>query len=365
MTKTVQAHQAPALVTVDVAPALDQAIMHWKDYSGRLEAIDLVEIRPLVSGTLTTVHFEDGGSVKQGDRLFTIDPRPYAINVDRATAQLSHARAHVALTALELARAQRLLAENAIAKRDVEAKQYDANQAKAQAQTAQATLNAAQLELSHTEIISPIAGRVSRAAQTMGNIVDAGASSMPLTTVVSVAKMYATFDVDETTYLQRLNTAQPKNRPIPVLLNVENDKNGPRKGIIQSIDNRINVASGTIRVRAIFDNTDGQLTPGMYARIRLGHTETESAVVVDERAIGTDQGKRYVLVVDPQGQTTYREVQLGANYDDLRQIKQGLLPGELVVVNGLQRIRPGETISPNLVSMGSPVTTASTDTTLR
>lgn len=357
-----QVQPAPPATAVDVAAVLGRAIIDWQDYSGRLEAIDKVDIRPLVSGTLMNVHFKDGSLVKKGDLLFTIDPRPYAADVNHATAQLAAARARVAFTSSELVRAKRLLADNAIATRDFESKRHDASEASATAQAAQATLDAATLKLSYTEIVAPVAGRVSRAEMTVGNVVAAGASSMPLTTLVSVSQMYAAFDVDESTYLQHVSPAQARDTAVPVQLGLANEEGYPREGVIQSIDNRINPTSGTIRIRAVFNNTEGSLVPGMYARIRLGSTEAHPAVLIEERAIGTDQDKRYVLVVDDQGRTAYRQVTLGTNQGKLRVVTEGLEPGERIVVNGLQRVRPGEIVAPNLVSMDAqpPISTART-----
>lgn len=353
-TGAAQAQNAPPAPSVDVAPALGKTIIDWQDYSGRLEAIDRVDIRPLVSGTLTAVHFKDGSLVNKGDPLFTIDPRPYAAEVNRAAAQLSAARARVAFTASEFARGKRLLAENAIAKRDFESKRNDANEASANLQAAEAALDAAKLNLGYTEIVAPVAGRVSRAEITEGNVVAAGASSVPLTTLVSVSQMYASFDVDEQAYLNYVSPARVTGASVPVQLGLANEDGYAREGVVQSVDNRINTTSGTIRVRAVFNNTDGQLVPGMYARIRLGGTEPHQAVLIEERAIGTDQDKRFVLVVDDQGRTAYRQVSLGASQGKLRVVTNGLQPGERIVVNGLQRVRPGETVAPNLVSMDTP-----------
>jgi len=351
---TAQAQSAPAAPAVDVAPALGKTIVDWQDYSGRLEAIDRVDIRPLVSGTLTAVHFQDGSLVHKGDPLFTIDPRPYAAEVDRAAAQLAAARARVAFTASELARGKRLLAENAIARRDFESKRNDAREAAANLQAAEAALDAAKLNLGYTEIVAPVDGRVSRAEITEGNVVAAGAGSVPLTTLVSVSKMYASFDVDEQAYLKYVSPARVAGVSVPVQLGLSNETGYSRDGVVHSVDNRIDTLSGTIRVRAVFDNPDGLLVPGMYARIRLGSTQPREAVLVEERAIGTDQDKRFVLVVDDANKTAYRRVSLGASQGNLRVITSGLKAGERIVVNGLQRVRPGDTVAPNLVSMEAP-----------
>jgi len=362
---TAHAHQAPGPVVVEVAPAIAQTVMPWKDFSGRLEATEYVEIRPLVAGTLTKVHFEDGSMVNKGAPLFTIDPRPYITEVERTTANHRAARAKVLLTTAELKRANRLFTENAIAKRDIESKQHDVSQAQAELQAAQAALDAAQLALSYTNIVAPISGRLSRAEQTEGNIIGEGAASTPLTTLVSVDHMYATFDIDENTYLQRISPARLNQASIPVRLALTHEDNYPREGVIHSIDNRIDIASGTIRVRARFDNTDGALIPGMYARIRLGSLEEQATVLVQEHAIGIDQDKRYVVVVDDLGKTTYRHVTLGSRHGTLRMITHGLHAGELVVINGLQHVQPGDVITPHQVSMNPAISAVAAGPTAR
>lgn len=341
----------PAAAPVDVAPALGRTIVDWQRYSGRLEAIDRVDIRPLVSGTLTEVHFQDGALVKKGDVLFTIDPRPYVAEVDRATAQLAAAQARAAYTASDLARGQRLLGENAIAKRDFEEKQNAAREAAANLQAARAALESARLNLGYTRITAPVDGRVSRAEVTVGNVVNAGAQSVPLTTLVSVSRMYASFDVDEQTFLKYVNPSRTTGTEVPVQLGLANEDGYSREGQVQYVDNRLDTASGTIRVRAVFDNRDGSLVPGLYARVRLGGGAPREAVLVDEKAIGTDQNKRYVLVLDDQNHAAYREVTLGANVGPLRVVEKGLEAGERIVVNGLQRVRPGAVVAPNIVSM--------------
>lgn len=348
------AHNAvsPA-ASVDVATVVTRSIIDWQGYSGRLEAVDHVSIRPEVTGTITEVHFEDGGLVERGDPLFTIDPRPYAAAVDRAKAQLAAAEARAAYTASELDRSKRLLADNAIARRDHDQRHNASLEAAANLQAARAELAAARLELSHTRITAPVAGRVSRAEVTVGNLVSAGAASAPLTTLVSVARMYASFEVDEQSFLTFINPAIATGQPIPVLLGLANEDGFPRKGQVGSVDNRLDSASGTIRIRAVFDNADGTLVPGLYARIRLGGSTARAATLIDEKAIGTDQDKRFVLVLDEANRTVYREVRVGATYEGLRVIESGLETGERIVVNGLQRARPGDTVAPNDVPMAA------------
>lgn len=348
---TANAQQAPQAAGVDVAEVVSKQITDWQQYSGRLEAVDRVEIRPLVSGTLTAVHFKDGAMVKKGDVLFTIDPRPYAAEVARAQAQLAGAEARAAYTASDVARGQRLLGDNAIAKRDYEEKQNASREAAANVQAAQAALRSARLNLEYTQIVAPVSGRMSRAEVTVGNIVSVGSATPALSTLVSMSKIYASFDVDEQSFLKYVNPARAKGTSVAVFLGLANEDAYSREGKVGSIDNRIDTSSGTIRVRAVFDNADGQLLPGLYARIRLGGGAPRDALLVDEKALGTDQDKRFVLVLDKDNHATYREVRVGANQDGLRVIESGLKSGERVVVNGLQRIRPGDTVAPNLVPM--------------
>ncbi|ARP79702.1 efflux transporter periplasmic adaptor subunit [Bordetella genomosp. 9] len=351
-TNTATAAGAPPAAPVDVAEVVERSITDWQSYSGRLEAVDRVEIRPRVSGTLVAVHFKDGSLVRKGDELFTIDPLPYQAEVDRAEANLAGAKARVAYTSSEQARAQRLIADNAIARRDFEQKQNDAREAAANLKAAQAALEIARLNLGYTHIVAPVSGRVSRAEVTVGNLVAAGAASTPLTTLVSVDPMYASFDVDEQSFLKYVNPARTgKGAPVPVFMGLANEDGYSRRGNVQYVDNRLDTGSGTIRVRATFENGDGTLVPGLYARIRLGGGNPHNAILIDERALGTDQSKRFVMVVDGQNHVQYREVQLGASQDGLRVITAGLKPGEHIVVNGLQRVRPGDAVAPTVVPM--------------
>jgi multidrug efflux system membrane fusion protein len=348
---TANAQQAPQAAGVDVAEVVSKQITDWQQYSGRLEAVDRVEIRPLVSGTLTAVHFKDGAMVKKGDVLFTIDPRPYAAEVARAQAQLAGAEARAAYTASDVARGQRLLGDNAIAKRDYEEKQNASREAAANVQAAQAALRSAKLNLEYTQIVAPVSGRMSRAEVTVGNIVSVGSNTPALSTLVSMSKIYASFDVDEQSFLKYVNPARAKGTSVAVFLGLANEDAYSREGKVGSIDNRIDTSSGTIRVRAVFDNADGQLLPGLYARIRLGGGAPRDALLIDEKALGTDQDKRFVLVLDKDNHATYREVRVGANQEGLRVIESGLKSGERIIVNGLQRVRPGDTVAPNLVPM--------------
>ncbi|MBB5392705.1 MULTISPECIES: efflux RND transporter periplasmic adaptor subunit [unclassified Herbaspirillum] len=342
---------APPAAPVDVAEVVSKQIIDWQAYSGRIEAVDRVEVRPLVGGTLTQVHFKDGALVKKGDVLFTIDPRPYAAEVARTEAQLAGAEARAGYTSADLARGQRLLGDNAIAKRDFEEKQNAAREAAASVQAAKAAVRAARLNLEYTQITAPVSGRISRAEVTVGNVVNPGSANAPLTTLVSVAKVYASFDVDEQSFLKYVNPARAAGTAVPVYLGLANEDGYSRQGKVGSVDNRLDPASGTIRVRAVFDNGDGQLIPGLYARVRLGGGAPHEAVLIDEKALGTDQDKRFVMVADKDNHAIYRQVRVGASLDGLVVVENGLKSGERIVVNGLQRIRPGDAIAPTVVPM--------------
>lgn len=336
---------------VDTAEVIHRAITDWQDFSGRLEAVDRVEIRPQVSGILTQVHFKDGAAVRKGDVLFTIDPRPFAAEVARAEAQLAATEARVAYTASDLARSERLIADNAVSRRDLEEKQNAARDATAGVQAARAALRIARLNLDYTTIKAPIDGRMSRAEVTIGNLVST-TGGPALTTLVSSDRIYAAFDVDEQTFLKSVNPARTaKGASLPVHLGFADNDGYSTQGRIHSVDNRLDTTSGTIRVRAIFDNPDGRLVPGLYARIRLGSDTPREAVLIDDRAVGTDQDKRFVLVVGDGNRAAYREVRLGKLQDGLRVVEDGLKPGEHIVVNGLQRIRPGDPVTPHPVAM--------------
>ncbi|MEA3092979.1 MAG: rane fusion protein multidrug efflux system [Caballeronia sp.] len=341
---------APAM-EVDVAMVVSKTITDYQNYSGRLEAVDKVEIRPLVPGTIVAVHFADGALVKKGDALFTIDPRPYVAAVDQAAAQLAAAQARNGYTSTDAARAERLLADNAIAKRDYDEKQNASHEAAANLKAAQAALETAKINLTYTQIVAPVSGRVSRAEMTVGNIVSTGSSAPLLTTLVSVSPIYASFDVDEQTYLRYLS--RDSRASVPVSLGLANEEGFSREGKVASVDNQLNTGSGTIRVRARFDNADASLVPGLYARIKVGGGTPHPAVLIDDAAIGTDQDKKFVMVVDADNRVQYREVTPGTLSEGMRVIVKGLQPGERIVVNGLQRVRPNDVVKANSVAMAS------------
>lgn len=343
---------APPAVPVSVAAAIERPVTEYDEFSGRLEAIDQVAVRPRVAGYIQSIHFTPGAMVKRGDTLFVIDPKPFEAEVARAEAAVAAASARLALTGSELARAQRLLEERAIAQREFEERSNAQREAQAALQSAQAALELARLNLGYTRITAPIDGRVSRAEVTVGNLVAAGASGPALTSIVSTARLYATFEADEQTYLKlaAAGAARGAGR-LPVYMGLTHEQGHPRQGVLEFVDNRLDPQSGTIRVRAVFDNADGVLTPGLFARVKVGGGADKPAVLINDRAVGTDQSKKFVFVVDGENKVAWREVRLGPVIDGLRVVREGLAAGDVIVVNGLQRVRPGAVVAPTAVPM--------------
>ncbi|MDT3678703.1 MAG: efflux RND transporter periplasmic adaptor subunit [Burkholderiaceae bacterium] len=352
-----QKTSTPDAMPVSVAEVVERTVTEWDEFSGRLEAIDGVEVRSRVAGYIEAVKFEPGSFIEKGDTLFVIDPRPFAAAVARAEAALASARARLVLTASELGRAQRLLDDRAIAQREFDERNNAHREAQAAVQGAQAALDSARLELGYTRIVSPISGRVGRAEVTEGNLVGAGAGGPRLTTILSTTPIYATFEVDERSFLRYAAHAdgdddgEPMSASVPIFLGLADEKGHPHRGRLEFVDNRIDPRSGTILLRAVFDNPDGRLKPGMYARLKIGGSGSSDAVLVADRAIGTDQNKRFVLVVGEGSALEWREVKLGPMVEGLRVVRDGLRPGERIVVNGLQRVRPGMRVAPKLVAM--------------
>lgn len=350
---------APA-VPVSVAQVLQQDVTLWNEFSGRLEAVQRVDVRPRVSGAVQAVHFKEGALVKAGDLLFTVDPAPYTAEVDRAEAQVVAARARMAYTQSESERATRLWDERAIAQKEYDERVNAQREADANLRAAQAALQTARLNLGYTQVRAPVSGRVGRIEVTVGNLVSAGAGAPVLTTLVSVDPMYASFDVDEQVVASALQglraTGEGRStraliESIPVQMGVGTGDGTPYAGHLQLIDNQVDAKSGTVRVRAVFGNADGTLMAGQFARIRMGQPQSTQAVLINERAVGTDQSKKFVLVIGDGNKAEYREVQLGAPVDGLRVITSGLKAGERIVVNGLQRVRPGVVVAPQDVPM--------------
>lgn len=327
---------------VSVAEVVARKVRSWQEFSGRLVAINQVEVRPRVSGIIDKVHFEDGAMVNKDDVLFTIDPRPFQTVYNSASARASLAES-------ELKRAQKLISEKAIP-------QHDYDQRKNDAEVARAELASAKLNLEYATVKAPISGRVSRAEITVGNLVEATGNAPVLTTVVTSSPIYADFEIDEASfmkYAQAGATGQQAVSQIPVMMAMSGETEALHKGHIESFDNRLNTTSGTIRVRAVFDNADNVLVPGLFARIKLGGPTENDALLITDRAIGTDQSKKFVYVVGEENKVAYREVKLGSLAEDgLRVITDGLKPGDKIVINGTQRVMmPGQPVTPEMVPM--------------
>lgn len=347
------APQAMAAIPVSVQTVEERHVQLWQEYSGRLEAVDAVDIRSRVSGTIQSVHFKEGSLVKAGDLLLTIDPAPYAAEVDRASAQVVAAQARTAYTRSEAQRAERLWKVKAIAERELDERINAQREADAQLRAAQAALRTAKLNLDYTQVRAPVAGRVGRLEVTVGNLVAAGPGAPVLTTLVSVSPIYARFDADEAAVARVLQARGPGAdglASIPVRMNTATTGGATMEGHLQLVDNQVDAASGTVRMRAVFDNADGRLLPGQFARVSLGSAQPEAAVLVNERAVGTDQDKKYVLVVDAANHAQYREVSLGSSVDGQRIVTAGLDAGERIVVSGLQRVRQGALLDPQAVA---------------
>jgi len=343
--------QAPA-VPVTVAIVASRDVTTWQEFSGRLEAVDRVQIRSRVAGAIQSVHFREGALVKAGDLLFTIDPEPYQAAVSQAEGQVASAEAKVNLAQIELERGRRLSDSKTISQSDLDQRQNAFTEAQAGLRTSQAALRSAQLELGYTEVKAPVAGRVGKIEITVGNLVAAGSTSPALTTLVSVDPIYASFNASEEMVTKALaelpaaDGAVPAVEQIPVEVGTLADQGTPIKGKLQLIDNQVDAASGTIGVRAVFDNPGGKLIPGQFVRVRMGEPKAENKILISDRAIGTDQDKKFVFVVDAENKVSYRPVQLGAAAEGQRIVESGLTVGDKIVVNGLQRIRPGAVVAP-------------------
>jgi RND family efflux transporter MFP subunit len=349
--------QAAQLPQVTVATAITRKVTEFDEFTGRFEAVERVEVRPRVSGYISSVNFTDGNEVKKGEVLFVIDPRPYVAERDRARAQLAQARSQLALAKSERERAAKLLGQRAISQEELDTRTAGDEQAQASVAAAKAALDSAELNVEFTRVTAPIAGRISRALVTSGNFVSNGQT--PLTTLVSLDPIYATFDGDEQAYLRygkpvRTSAHGSSEARSPVVVGLANESGYPHQGSMVFVDNALDPATGTIRSRALLDNHERLFTPGLFARIRLLDSAQHEAVLVNDSAIGTDQTVRYVLVVGAGNKVEYRPVQLGPVIEGLRVVQSGLTAGETIVVNGLQRVRPGAQVQVQHVAMGEP-----------
>jgi multidrug efflux system membrane fusion protein len=347
----------PPAVAASVAIVAARATAPSDEFSGRLEAVERVEIRSRVAGAIQEIHFREGALVKKDDLLVLIDPGLYAADVARADGQVAAARARLVLTKNEFERGQQLNDSRWISQKDLDSRINGFREAEANLKAAEAALQTAKLNLSYTEVRAPVAGRVGKIEYTVGNLIAAGPGAPVLTTLVSINPIYASFNADEQVVTRALKTLADEKTPadidrIPVHM-VTGASDASIKGHMQFIDNQVDAKSGTVRVRAQFDNADGRLMPGQFARLSMGQPKPEQTLLVSERAVGTDQNKKFVMVVDDKDKAEYREVTLGVSVDGLRVVLGGLKAGERIVVNGLQRVRPGAQIKPEMVAMDS------------
>jgi multidrug efflux system membrane fusion protein len=354
----------PPAVTVAAVP--EREITEWDEFSGRFQAVNAVEIRPRVSGYIKRVAFVEGKEVRQGEALFEIDARPYQAEVSRTEAELERAKTGAALAARDVERAKRLVEVQAISREEFDSRTSGEAQSAASVQAAEAAVTTARLNLEWTHVRSPISGRVSRAEVTAGNLVQAGPPTATLlTTVVSLDPIYVYFEGDEQTYLKYAALARAGTRASsrdarnPIFLGLADETGFPHQGYVDFVDNQLNPETGTIRARAVFSNKEHRFTPGLFARLKLVGSGRYRTTLVNDRAVGTDQDKKFVLILKPDSTVDYRPVQIGRLVDGLRVVTSGLKPGELIVVNGLQRVRPGMKVTPTT----GPMATDSTATT--
>ncbi|NDW06960.1 efflux RND transporter periplasmic adaptor subunit [Jiella pacifica] len=352
---------APQALEVPVAEVTPRSVTLWKTFSGRLEAVDRVEIRPRVGGAIQSFHFREGALVKKGDLIATIDPAPYRAAVARARADVEAAEAQVHLAALEVERAKSLVTSRTVSQSTLDQRSSAYDQAVANADAAKAALDTAELDLGYTEVRAPIDGRIGQIEVTEGNLVAAGLSSPVLTTMVSVDPIYAGFDVNASDVADILSALPDQNGPLPaygdIPVEVQRfDVTGAQaavRGHVQLIGNEVDAESGTLRIRASIDNPKGSLIPGEFVRIRLGQPEPRDELLISERAVGTDQDRKYVLVVGKDHKVEYRTIELGASVDGLRVVSSGLKPGEQIVMDGIQSLVPGTLVDPEPVALAS------------
>ena len=340
---------------VTVAQALSRKVSDSAEFTGRIQAVNTVQVQPRVDGFVEAVPFQEGALVHKGDVLFQLDTRPYQAEVDRLSANQAQARAELSLAETNQRRAVMLLAQHAVAQQEADRQDTAEQSARAKLAASTAALAAARLNLDFTQVRSPIDGRVSNARVTPGNLVN---SSDVLTSVVSVNPVYVYFDVDEQTWLKldhlRASAKQAGHSArIEASMGLADEAGHPHLGRLDFVDNQLHSGSGTMRLRAVFNNADGIYTPGLYARVQLQSGPAQSRVLVDDRAIGTDLGNQFVYVVDKDHKVQYRKVDTGPLFHGLRVIDSGLAANDLVVVNGLQRVRPGVEVNAQKVAMTS------------
>src|SRR3979490_1748673 len=352
--------QAPPPPQVSVAQVIEKRVKDWDEFTGRLQAVETVEIRPRVSGYIDKVVFTEGSQATRGDLLFIIDPRPYQAEYDRAAADVKRFKTALELARIELVRVQRRKDSGAGSEEELDQRKSTVAQAESNVAGSEAALEAASLNMNFTRVTSPIAGRVSRAEVTRGNLVTGGSNGGTLlSSGVSMDPMYLYFDADEQSYLRYTQMARSGASPSsnaaqnPVQVGLANEEGFPHPGALDFVDNQLNPQTGTIRARAVLPNKNGQFTPGLFARVQLLVSGEYSAILVEERAVNTDQNQKCVLLLDANNQIEYRKVKLGRVIEGLRIVREGLKPGDVIVVNGAQRVHPGVAVTPQRATRGA------------
>ena len=353
--------KTPAPPEVSVAEVICKQIGDNDEFTGRLEAVHAVEVRPRVSGYLQSVRFKEGEIVREGDLLFQIDPRPFQAEVDRLKGELSQARAQLSRAQSDFQRAERLHNNDGMSAEEYDRRAAVRNEAQARIASTEGALRGAELNLEFTRVTAPIMGRVGRAEITEGNLVEGGAGQIkPLTTLVSLDPIYVYFDVDEQTYLKyarlpQIHGASSHDLRGAALLGLADEDGFPHSGLVSFVDNQVSSSTGTIRLRATFANRNFALTPGLFARIRLQGGGALRGCLARDEAVITDLNQKYVLILGKNNTLEYRSVKLGSMTEGLRVVREGLREGDIVVVSGLQRVRPGAAVTPKKVSMANEV----------
>jgi multidrug efflux system membrane fusion protein len=343
----------PPAPQVSVAEVVSKEVRNWDEFTGRVEAVESVEIRPRVSGYIDEVRYTEGAEVAKGDVLFVIDQRPYRAELARVEAELARARAQYELARSEMNRARKLLETRAISQEEHDQRIAIASQTQAGVAAAEAALETARLNMQFTEVRSPISGRTGRAWVTAGNLVNSGETI--LTTVVSLDPVHVYFEGDERIQQRYSQTARRGDGRNPVMVGLSNEQGFPHEGYLDFVDNEVDTSTGTLRGRAVLDNPNRIFTPGVFARVKLIGNESFDALLVDERAILTDQDRRYVYVLGPDNTAQRRDVQPGRLVDGLRVIREGLAAGDRVIVHGVQKVFfPGMVVDPQPIAMGDP-----------
>jgi multidrug efflux system membrane fusion protein len=337
---------------VNVITAVEKEVTEWDEFTGRIEAVESVDVRPRVSGYITEIHFKAGAMVSKGDLLFVIDPRPYQADLDRATANLEQAQAQVKLAEIDFKRTQALRQKNVISPEEFDQKAASLQQAEASGRSAKAARDSAALSLDFTRITSPLTGRVSNERVTVGNLVTAGGTDTVLTTVVSVDPFYVYIDADENSLLKYLKLREEGKRvsavdgKIPAFIELANETGFPHEGYIDFVDNRLDPNTGTQRARGVFKTWNERLAPGFFVRMRIPGAGKYQAVLIDDKVISSQQGVRYVFVVKADNTIEHRNIETGAIFEGKRIVKKGLKDGEKVVSTRLQIVQPGMPVSP-------------------